>query len=89
MFNLTCCYIVSFNLIHLVVCMKMSKTDFQDGGCGGHLGFLIDILAHFDPKVVLLLQSKFQFKSTTGFGRDDENCFQHGSCGSHLGFSID
>ena len=29
--NLTCCYIVSFNLIRLVVCEKMSKTDFQGG----------------------------------------------------------
>ena len=29
----------------------MSKTDFQDSGCGGHLGFLINtILAHFNPK---------------------------------------
>ena len=26
----------------------MFKTDFQDGSCGGHLGFLIMILAHFD-----------------------------------------
>ena len=42
----------------------MSKTAFQDGSCGCHIGFLIDtILAHFDPEV-LLLQSKFQFKST-------------------------
>ena len=32
--SLTCCYIVSLNLIRLVVCEKMSKTDFQDGGCG-------------------------------------------------------
>ena len=69
----TCCYIVSFNLIRLVVC-EMSKTDFQDGGCGGHLGFPMDrILAHFDPKVVLLLQSKFWLKSTEGLGRDVKN----------------
>ena len=32
-----------------MVCEKLSKTDFQDGGCGGHLGFLITIFAHFDP----------------------------------------
>ena len=52
----------------------MSKTDFQEGGCGGHLEFPIDkILAHSDPEVVLLLQSKFQLKSTKGLGRDVEN----------------
>ena len=40
-----------FNFIRLVVC-EMSETDFLDGGCGGHLGFLINvILAHFDPEV--------------------------------------
>ena len=75
MYNLTRCYIVRFNLICLVIC-KMSKTDFQNGSCGGHLGFLIDtILAHFDPEVVLLLQSKFQLKSTKSLGRDVENWF--------------
>ena len=69
-----CCYIVSFNLIHLVVCNKMSKTDFQDGHCGGPLGFPIDtILAHFDTEVVMLLQSKFRLKSTKGLGRDVKN----------------
>ena len=52
----------------------MSKTDLQDGGCGGHLGFLIDtILAKFDPEVVLLLSSKFQLKLTKGLGNDVEN----------------
>ena len=71
----TCCCIVSFNLICLVVC-KMSKTDFQDGSCGGHLGFLINtILAHFDPEVVLLLQSKFRLKLTKDLGKDVENWF--------------
>ena len=49
----------------------MSKTDFQDGGCGSHLGFQIDTTyAQFDTEVVLLLQSKFQLKSTLGFGSD-------------------
>ena len=59
----TCCYIVRFKLIRLVVC-EMSKTDFQDGDRGGHLGFQINtILANFDPEIVLLLQSKFQLIS--------------------------
>ena len=52
----------------------MSKTAFQGGGCGGHLGFPVDtILAHFDPEVVLLLQDKFRLKSTEGLERDVEN----------------
>ena len=54
----------------------MSKTDFQDGYCGYHLWFPIDtILAYFDPEVALLLQSKFQLKSTKGLGRDVKNWF--------------
>ena len=73
MSNLTSYYIVSFNLIRLVVC-EMSKTNFQDGRCDGHLGFPINtILANFDPEVVLLLQSKFQLKSINGLGRDVKN----------------
>ena len=73
-----CCYIVhvSFNFICLVDCKKMSKTDFQDGSCGGHLRFLINmILAHFNPEVVLLLQSKFRLKLTKGLGWDVKSWF--------------
>ena len=59
----------------------MSKVDFQDGVCGGHIGFLIDkILAHFNPEVVLLLQSKFQLNSTKGLGRMLKLDFQDGGC---------
>ena len=47
-----------------MVCSK------QDGSCGGHLGFLIDtILAHFNPEVFLLLQSKFRLTLTKGLDR--------------------
>ena len=85
----TCCYIISCNLIHLVVCEKMSKTDFQGGGCGCHLGFQINmILAHFDPEVVLLLQSKFGLKLTKVWEEMLQIDFQDGGSGSHLGFSI-
>ena len=31
------------------------------------------ILAHFDPEVILLLQSKFLLKTTKSLGRDVEN----------------
>ena len=52
----------------------MSKLDFQDGGCGGRLGFPINIiLAHFNPEIFLLLQCKFRLKSTKDYGRDVEN----------------
>ena len=57
----TCCFVV----------YEMFKTDFQYGGCGSHLGFLI--LPHFYPEVVLLLQSKFQLKSTNGLRKDVKN----------------
>ena len=74
-YTTTCCYIVSFNLIRLVVC-EMSKTDFQDGSRGGHLGFPINTtLANFDSDVVLLLQSKFQLISTKGLVTVVENGF--------------
>ena len=64
-----------FNFIRLVVC-KLSKTDFLDGCYSGHHGFPINaILTHFDPEVVLLLQSKFRLKSTKVLGRDVENWF--------------
>ena len=37
--------------------------DFQDGGHGGHLGFLIrTILAIFDLQVTLMLPTKFRVK---------------------------
>ena len=65
-----------FHFIRLVLCEKMSKTDFQDDSCGGHLEFATEtILAAFDPQVILLLQSKFRLKSTKGFKRDVENLF--------------
>ena len=51
----------------------MPKTDFQDGGCGGYLVPINTILAHFDPEIVLLQQSKFWLKSTKGLGSDVEN----------------
>ena len=85
----TCCYILSFNLIRLVVCEKMSKTDFQDGSCGGHLGFQIDMfLANFDPEVVLLLKSKFASNGPKVWEEMSKIDFRDGSCGGHLGFSI-
>ena len=68
----------------------MSKTVFQYGSCRGHLGFLIDIIsAHFDPEVVLLLQSKFWLKPTKGLRKQMlKTDFQDGGCGGHLGFLI-
>ena len=54
----------------------MSKTDFQDGSCGGHLGFPNGIiLAIFDLEVILLVQCKFQLKSPNCLGGEVKNCF--------------
>ena len=42
---------------------KKLNIDFQDGGHGGHLGFLIrTILAIFDLQVTLMLPTKFRVK---------------------------
>ena len=70
-----------------MVCKNLSKTDFQDGSCGGHLS-IDKILANFDPKVVLLLHSKFQLKSTEGLGRDVEILiFKRAAVAAQLSFS--
>ena len=40
-----------------------AKKNFQDGGHGGHLGFLIrTILAIFNLQVTLMLPTKFRVK---------------------------
>ena len=71
----TCYYIVSFNLIRPVVCKKKSKKGFQDGGFGCYLEFLINmILAHFDPKIVLMLQASFSLNPSNVW-RDVKNGF--------------
>ena len=49
--------------IGLSVQEKKLNIDFQDGGHGGHLGFLIGtILAIFDLQVTLMLPTKFRVK---------------------------
>ena len=50
----------------------MSKRDFQDGGCGSQLGFLIvigTIIAEFDIDVVPSLQCKFWLKINQRIGK--------------------
>ena len=45
------------------------KTDFQDGGHGGHLGFLFGtILAIFVLQVTPMLPTKYPFKWLRGVG---------------------
>ena len=39
----------------------MLKIRFQDGGCGGHLGFSIGSFTYFDFISALMLIIKFQF----------------------------
>ena len=52
-----------FESIGFSVQEKKLNIDFQDGGHGGHLGFLIrTILALFDLQVTLMLPTKFRVK---------------------------
>ena len=43
----SCCYRASFCSKRPKVWEEMLKTDFQDGGCGGHLGFSIGSFSYF------------------------------------------
>ena len=46
-----------------------AKIDFQDGGHGGHLGFLIEtILAIFDLQVTPMLPTKYRVNWPWGVG---------------------
>ena len=54
----------------------MRKIDFQEGGHGGHLGFLIcTILAIFDLQVMLMLPIKFGVNWPFGSGEEAKNRF--------------
>ena len=54
------CFLPSFESIGLLIEEKKRKMDFQDGGHGSHLGFLIGtILAIFDLKVTPMLPTIF------------------------------
>ena len=53
-------YKTSFKSISLLVKEKKFKTNFQDGSCGSHVGFLIiTILAIFALQIIPLLPTKF------------------------------
>ena len=43
----SCCYRASFGSKRPKVWEETSKIDFQDGGCGGHLGFSIGSFSYF------------------------------------------
>ena len=49
------------------------KIDFQDGHCGGHLGF--PIFAIFDLKVTQMHPTKFQVNWPFGSGEEANNRF--------------
>ena len=53
-----------------------------------HCGHLGHSLAHFDPEVILLLQSKFRRKATKVWEEMSKIDFEDGGCGGQLGFSI-
>ena len=67
---------VSYEVWSLSVQEKKLNIDFQDGGHGGHLGFLIrTILAIFDLQVTLMLPTKFRVKWLLGLGEEAKNRF--------------
>ena len=65
---------------------------FQDGGCGGHLGFLIGkILYTFDLQFILLLRAyNISFNLTRPMVQEQPSKidFQDGGCGGYFGFLI-
>ena len=68
---------------------KKRKIDFQDGGHGSHLGFLISmILAIFDLQVTLMLPSKLESIGLSVQEKKRKLDFQDGGHGGHLGFPI-
>ena len=70
------CLLWSLESIGLSVQEKKLNIDFQDGGHGGHLGFLIrTILAIFDIQVTLMLPTKFRVKWLLGLGEEPKNRF--------------
>ena len=68
---------------------KQFKIDFQDGNCGGHIGFPIrTILAIFDLQVTLMTLTKFQVNWPFHSGEEAKNRFSRWLPLSHLGFPI-
>ena len=65
------------------------KTDFQDGDCGSHIGFLIRTnLAIFDLQMTLMLSTKFRDNWPVGSGEKRNIHFQDSSHGGFHGFLI-
>ena len=70
-----------------MVCEEISKTGFQDGRCGSHLGFPIGtILPILDLEVILLLQCKFQLKWPNGLGGGQNLVFKMAALAAILDF---
>ena len=64
----------SFQSVGISVQEKKCKTDFQDGGHGGHFRFLIKtILATFDLQVNLIFSAKFPVNWPSGSGTEVQN----------------
>ena len=67
----------------------MSKTHYQDGNCGSHLGFPIDmILAHFARKLSCCYRASFGSNQPKVWEEMSKVDFHDGRCGSHLEFLI-
>ena len=70
------CFLLSFKSIGLLDQEKKRKIDFQDGGNGGQLGFLMGmILANFVLQVTPMLPLEFQANWPFGSGEEAKNRF--------------
>ena len=65
---------IKFRVVGLSVQDKKFKKDFQDGDCGGHIGFPIRLsLAIFDLQIASLLSTKLRVKWPFGLGEEAQN----------------
>ena len=78
-----------FKSVGLLVQEKKFKLDFQDGHCGGHLGFQTEwILAIFDLQVTMILPTKFPVSWPFGSGDKGQHGFSMATVAAILDFRI-
>ena len=66
------CSLYNFKSTGISVQEKKRKTDFQDGDCGGHIGFSIRTILFYYIQVTQILPTKFQVDWL--FGSEQNRC---------------